>query len=531
MDNKASSLGRLAELPSNGMREVEIAGNKILLVRQGDEVSAIGATCPHAGGPLAQGVLANGRVVCPWHKAAFCVRTGRCLDPPAVDDVLGFPVKIQNGDILQTGPGQLPEGETPAASDSRRFVILGAGAAGFSAAQALRRGGFAGSVVMISHEDALPYDRTVLSKYFLSGKQGGEKTPLQNDDFYVSQKIERRRAKVAVLDTQDKSVRFSDGVRLAYNSVLVATGGSVVPLPFPGGELGKVFSLRSQADASRIVDCAMRSRRAVVIGASFIGMEVAAALRERGLGVTVVAQEAAPFARQLGAVIGNIYREIHEEKGVNFRFNAHVDRLEGDGDVRAVLLADGERIAADFVVAGLGVRPATEFAEALTRAPDHALTVDQHMRVESDLYAAGDVAAFPIYGDGPLVRVEHWRVAEQHGHVAARNMLGERDAFVAVPYFWTIQYMIRLDYVGHAAGDDRIIMRGDPAERKFIAYYLRDGVVAAAAGMNRDEDMAAIIELMNARKNWTVDQLHPEGSAPHQTLEKQRIGLEGDATC
>jgi apoptosis-inducing factor 3 len=524
MDNRALNLGRLAELPSNAMREVDVAGNKILLVRQGDEVSAIGATCPHAGGPLAQGVLTKGRVLCPWHKAAFCVRTGKCLEPPAVDDVLAFPVEIKNGDILLVGPGHFPEGETPTSPDSRRFVILGAGAAGFSAAQELRRGGFGGEIVMVSHEDTLPYDRTVLSKYYLSGQRAGEKSPLQNDDFYVSQRIERRCAKVVALDTHAKRVRFSDGRRLTYDAALIATGGSVVPPPFPGGDLDKVFSLRSQADASRIVDTASKSQRAVVIGASFIGMEVAAALRERGLEVTVVAAEAAPFVRQLGAVIGNVYRGIHEEKGVNFRFNAQVERLEGNNDVCAVLLAGGERIAADLVVAGLGVRPATEFAKALRRAPDHALTVDRHMRVESHLYAAGDVAAFPIYGEGPLIRVEHWRVAEQQGRIAARNMLGGSNVFDAVPYFWTIQYMIRLDYVGHAAGDDTLVIRGDPAERKFIAYYLRNGVVAAAAGMNRDEDMAAIIVLMDARRNWTVDQLHPEGASPCRILESQWQG-------
>ena len=504
------------------MREVEVAGNKILLVRQGDEVRAIEAICPHAGGPLAEGVLADGRVVCPWHKAAFCIRTGRCLEPPAVDDVAAFPLEIENDNILLAGPEHLPESKTSAPEDSRCFAILGAGAAGFSAAQELRRGGFAGAIVMVSHEDALPYDRTVLSKYFLSGQQGGEKSPLQNDDFYVSQKIERHCAKVVALEVGNKCVRLSDGRRLVYDAALIATGGSVLQSPFPGGHLGKVFGLRSQADASRIVASAARSRCAVVIGASFIGMEVAAALRERGLEVTVVAREAAPFERQLGATVGNIYREIHEEKGVKFRFNAHVERLEGDGDVRAVRLAGGERIAVDFVVMGLGVRPATEFAEPLTRAPDHALTVDKHMRVESDLYAAGDVAAFPIYGEGPLLRVEHWRVAEQQGRIAARNMLGGTDVFDAVPYFWTIQYMICLDYVGHAAGDDMLVMRGNPAKRDFIAYYLQDGVVAAAAGMNRDKDMAAIIVMMHAKRGWTVDELHPEGASPHQILEKQQ---------
>jgi apoptosis-inducing factor 3 len=522
MNDKTLFLGRISELPSGTMREVEVAGNKILLVRQGDELRAIGARCPHAGGPLADGVLANGRVICPWHKAAFCIRTGKCLEPPAVDNVQKFPIEIKNGEILLAGHGHLPQDENPALPDPRQFVILGAGAAGFSAAQELRRAGFAGAIVMVSHEDALPYDRTVLSKYALADQKTGEKTPLQTADFYVRRKIERCHAKVVALETKDKRVILSDGRKLAYDAALIATGGSILPAPFPGSDLGQVFNLRSQADALRIVDAATQSRRAAIIGASFIGMEVAAALRERGLEVTVVAREAAPFERQLGPTIGNVYREIHEEKGVRFRFNAQIERLEGKDDVSAVLLAGGERIAADFVVLGLGVRPATEFAGALTHTPDHALTVDNHMRVQSDLYAAGDVAAFPIYGEGPSLRVEHWRVAEQQGRIAARNMLGGSEVFDAVPYFWTIQYMVRLDYVGHAKGDDTLVVRGDPAKRHFIAYYLQDGVVAAAAGMNHDKDMAAIIVMMNAHRKWTVDQLHPENASPYQILVKQQ---------
>ncbi len=508
-------LGRLDGLAPGTMRAVEVRGNKILLVRQGDEVRAIGAECPHAGGPLAEGVLADGIVICPWHKASFCTRTGALIDPPAVDALPRYGIEITDGDIALRGvePAQPPP---PSAKDDRHFVILGAGAAGFSAAQELRKAGFAGAVTMISQEDELPYDRTVLSKYFLSGEQGGEKSPLQDDAFFKTNRIERLQAKITKLDSAEQSISLADGRSLRYDAALIATGSEVTAPPFPGAGGSNVFTLRSQKDAERILNAAAHARCAVVIGASFIGMEVAAALRERGLEVAVVGTEAAPFERQLGAVVGNVYRQIHEEKSVNFKLGEQVARLEAN----AVVLKSGESLRADLIVAGLGVKPATGLARALTRQSDHAIVVDSTLLAANNLYAAGDVAAFPLYGNGALVRVEHWRLAEQHGMLAARNMLGQNQAFSAVPYFWTIQYMVRLDYVGHASGDDQQIIRGDPGQRNFIAYYIRDGVVAAAAGMNRDQDMAAIIVLMNRRQDWSVDALHPSDSSPARVLEQ-----------
>jgi NADPH-dependent 2,4-dienoyl-CoA reductase/sulfur reductase-like enzyme/nitrite reductase/ring-hydroxylating ferredoxin subunit len=517
-------LGRLADFPAGEMREAEAEGHKILLVRQENDVTAIGAICPHAGGPLVQGVLAEGRVVCPWHKAAFCTRTGRRLDPPAIDDLPVFSVRIKEGEIVIETPEPMPEvARMGGVVDSRCFVILGAGAAGFSAAQELRRCGFSGSITLVSHEESLPYDRTVLSKYVLAGQKGGEKTPLQKNEFYATKNIVRRTEKIIGLDPSNKRVFLAGGHELSFDAALIATGSAAAPPPFPGGNLGNVFTLRSQADAERIVQIATHSRRAIVIGASFIGMEAAASLRERGLDVTVVAGESAPFEHQLGAVIGNVYRDIHEEKGVKFRFGARVERLSGMQNVQAVILAGGERLEADMVIAGLGARPATAFLKMLTRESDHALVVDGTLRLGEGLYAAGDIAAFPLYGNGPLIRVEHWRVAEQQGCVAARNMMGIAASFDAVPYFWTIQYMVRLDYVGHASGDDMPVIRGDLNARKFIAYYLRDGMVAAAAGMNQDQDMAAIVTLMSQRQNWTVDEMHPQGASPYLVLKDSPV--------
>jgi NADPH-dependent 2,4-dienoyl-CoA reductase/sulfur reductase-like enzyme/nitrite reductase/ring-hydroxylating ferredoxin subunit len=519
MENaRTLNLGRFEDIPADGMRAVEVQNKKILLIRHGDTVTAIGAECPHAGAPLVEGVLAAGQVICPWHKAAFCTRTGALLDPPAVDDLPSYAVAVENGDIVLRDIETQP---TPAAAeqhDGRHFVVIGAGAAGFSAAQELRKLGFKGAVTLISHEEELPYDRTVLSKYFLSGEQGGEKSPLQNEAFFEDNKIKRLNAEVVKLDPAKQSIVLADGCSLRYDAALIATGGDIIAPPFPGGDLANVFVLRSHQDAERILAIAKTARRAVVIGASFIGMEVAAALTERGLEVTVVDSESAPFERQLGAMVGNVYRRIHEEKAVKFRLGEQVERLTGETTVNAVVLKGGEVLQTDLVVAGLGIKPATSFIAERTRDTDHGLEVDAQLRVEGNLYAAGDVAAFPIYGDGPLTRIEHWRLAEQHGIIAARNMAGGSERFTAVPYFWTIQYKIRLDYVGHASGDDEQVVRGDLSQRKFIVYYIRNGLVSAAAGMNSDQDMAAIIALMNARQLWKVEDLHPTNAAPTDVL-------------
>lgn len=502
-EQRACSSDALAE---GAMREVELGGRKVLLARVDGVCHAVGATCPHAGGPLAKGVLQEGVVVCPWHKAAFRVATGERVEPPAVDDLPVFPVRIVNGQVLVT-VGDEPDRVDPApatdAGDARCFVIVGAGAAGAVAAQTLREEGFAGRVVLIGREDRLPYDRTVLSKYTLSGTKGGEKSPLQDEAFYARHGIERVAREVAGVDAASRIVAFADGTALAYDAALIAVGGAPRALDVPGAGLANVFLLRTAADAEAIVAAAEGARRAVVIGAGFIAMEAAGSLRERGLDVTVVAPQAAPFERQLGAEVGNAFRRLHERQGVVFRLGQEVAALEGDRRVREVVLRDGERLQADLVVAGLGVQPATGILHGVERREDDGLTANAQLRVTDGLFAAGDIAAFPLRGDGPPVRVEHWRVAEQHGRVAALNMLGRRVAYDAVPYFWTIHYKKRLDYIGHAEAWDEIVLDGDLEKPEFTAFYVRDGQVAAVAGWARDRQMAAAVHLMTKRRDWT----------------------------
>jgi NADPH-dependent 2,4-dienoyl-CoA reductase/sulfur reductase-like enzyme/nitrite reductase/ring-hydroxylating ferredoxin subunit len=488
------------------MAGITIGEQTLLLVRSGDEILAFDGSCPHAGAPLAEGVRCGSRVICPWHKASFDLRSGALVEPPAVDPLRRYPAEIEGGRVL-VSLQPIPEAETPTAADDRVFVILGAGAAGQAAAQTLRAEGFGGRLVMVSREAELPYDRTVLSKYKLSGEPGGEKTPLQDAAYYERHHIERRHAEIAEVDAPGSIVRFTDGTALAYDAALLALGGTPKAPPLPGIGLGGVFLLRTAADADAIVAAAAAAGRAVVVGGGFIGMEVAASLREQGLAVTVVMPEQTPFDGPLGPMIGAVFARLHEQRGVVIRAGETVAAFEGDGFVDAVRLTSGESLPADLVVIGGGIRPATGTLRGVTLREDGGVLVDRHLRVAGNLFAAGDLAAFPLYGDGAPIRVEHWRVAQQHGRHAALGMLGREAAFDSVPYFWTIHFLKRLDYVGHAADWDDIIVDGDLGEPAFIALYVESGRVAAVIGWDRDSDIAHVIGLFEERRAWAPEAL------------------------
>ena len=511
----------LTDLPDGAIRTIEVEDHQILLIRDAQTVHAIGAVCPHAGAPLEQGIRNADRIVCPWHKATFCIRTGALLDPPAVDPLPRYDVRIDAQRVLLTLPPAEPATPTLPA-DPRSFVIVGAGAAGALAAQTLRQTGFNGRVIMLDRDNRVPYDRTVLSKYTLSGEPNAEKSPLQSQSFYRQHRIERRTAEVTRLDATQKRIDCADGSSLTYDAALLATGADPTLPKLPGAALKNVFLLRSRSDAEAILAQAERSQRAIVLGASFIAMEVAASLRERGLDVTVVGQETAPFAATLGEQIGNVFVRLHRNNGVEFRLGQKVQALHGESNVQAVTLADGQRLEADLVVIGFGVQPVTGYLQGVPLNPDGSVTVDATLKAADGLYAAGDIARFPMHGDGPPIRVEHWRVAQQHGRVAALNMArqgagsGATARYAATPVFWTIQYMKRLDYIGHATDWDDIVVHGDLEKPEFLAYYVKAGRVIAAAGLDRDQDTAALIELFNQRHDWTPDAL---GATPAEQFK------------
>ncbi len=505
-------VAKLDELPEGKPFAVSADGTAILLYREGLTVSAIGATCPHAGAPLAEGICDGRRLFCPWHKAEFCLRTGKYLSPPAIDDLPRYDTRIENGAVTVVLPAVAADVPAPPA-DGRTFVIVGAGAAGAVAAQTLREEGFGGRIVMIDQANRVPYDRTLLSKYHLSGEVGSEKTPLQSQSFYNERKIERRTGKVETLDVGRRELRCADGAVIAYDAALVATGGVPKAPDMPGAHLRNVFVLRSIADADAILVQAERSERAVVIGLGFIGMEVAASLRERGLAVTVVGGESAPFQKQLGEEVGRAFVTLHRQHGVEFRLDAKIKALTGEQEVKAVVLETGEQLDADLVIVGFGVKPATEFVTGLALNDDGSISVDRNLRAADALYAAGDIARYR-YREQDL-RVEHWRVAQQQGRVAARNMMGMTEPYDDVPVFWTIQYMKQLYYIGHADKWDNIVLHGDIEKPEFLAYYIQDGRVIAAAGFDRAQDTAALIALFRRRHDWTAEEL---GDSPARTL-------------
>lgn len=519
MNERKIAVAKFSAIKNGEMREVDANGTKVLLVRTGDQCFALGATCTHYGAPLVQGALVGERIICPWHHACFRATSGDLLEPPALDALPRFALEIEGDDIFVTLPEKPADRRTPdmakrdSAADERVFVILGGGAAGYAAAQTLREDDFKGRIVMITRESQAPYDRPKLSKNYLQGKVGPKGMPLRPDEFFDEYGIEILRDKIVTsVDAAAKTVTFQDGETLPYDSLLVATGGEPHRLDLPGTDLKNIFALRSFDSADAIIAAAQNAQNAVVIGASFIGMETACGLKERGLAVTVVAPGKVPFEQTLGAEIGQMLQKLHEKNGVQFRLGAHATGFEGEGKVRAVVLDTGERITADLVIAGVGVVPATSFLNGVTLHKDGGVVTDEHLRAGEDFYAAGDIARFPDARSGASTRIEHWRTALQQGRTAAHNMTGKETAYTAVPFFWTVQFGANLRYVGHAQEWDEIIFQGDVAQQKFLAFYVKDDRVLAIAGSKRDRDLASLQEMMRLDQIPALDSLR-DGSA------------------
>ncbi len=509
-----------ASLPEGALKTFPTPhdGPQVLLTRQQGQVHAFAPNCPHYGAPLEKGKVLNGKLICPWHHACFKLDSGHLCEPPALDDLPAYPVREAEGRILvrvpQNPPASTDKPETtptaelggtppPAAkalTDARTFVIVGGGAAGEYAAQTLRREGFAGRVVLVSADEKLPYDRTKLSKAYLAGKAKPEALPLRERDFYTWQNIELLTATRATgLDTGKQEVQLEGQPPLRYDQLLLAPGGTPNRLPkLPGHDLGGVLPLRTQADADALLAATKNAKQVVIIGSSFIGMEAASSLIGAGRQVTVIAQERVPFARVLGPEIGAMFQKLHEEKGVRFEVEAEVTALLGEGGrVAGAQLKAGQTLPADAVVLGVGVRPATDFlAAALALDKDGGLPVDDYLQAAPRVYAAGDIARFPLAATGQPARIEHWRLAQQHGAVAARNMLGQRVPYTAAPFFWTQQYGKSLRYAGHAEQWDEIIYHGEVEKQDFLAFYVQAGRIAAVAGMGRDTAIIYITELL-----------------------------------
>ncbi|HWE75645.1 MAG TPA: FAD-dependent oxidoreductase [Stellaceae bacterium] len=464
-----------------------VGEENVLLVRRGAEIFAIDATCSHYGGPLGEGLLTGDAVRCPWHHACFSIRTGEALHAPALSPVACWSVEQQSGKIFVRGKKPDAAKKSPsAAAAPGKIVIIGGGAAGFAAAERLRREGYANSIVMISEDAAPPVDRPNLSKDYLAGNAPEEWIPLRPDDFYAGNKIDLRlKSSVAAIDPRAKEIALGDGSKLAYDRLLLATGAAPIKLPLPGADLPHVFTLRTLADSRAIIARAANAKRAVVIGASFIGLEAAAALRNRNVDVHVVAPEKIPMERVLGPQMGAFVRALHEEHGVVF----HLENTPTAIDPKQVTLNSGATIEADLVVMGVGVRPRLTLAEKAGLKIDRGVAVDQYLQTSApDIFAAGDIARWPDPHCGQAIRVEHWVVAERQGATAAFNLLGQRVAFNAVPFFWSQHYDVPINYVGHAESWDEIAIDGDIGKRDCVLRYKKGGKTLAVTSIYRDRD-------------------------------------------
>jgi apoptosis-inducing factor 3 len=479
------------ELSDGAMLLGHVGDEAVLLARHGDQFFAIGATCSHYSGPLAQGILVEDTVRCPWHHACFSLRTGEALAAPAFSPVPCWSTERRNGKIFVLARKAEP---APAASTSTRprsdwparIVIVGGGAAGFAAADKLHREGYEGSLIMLSHEDAPPVDRPNLSKDYLAGSAPEEWIPLRPESYYADNGIDLRlNANVVGIDVAAGEIVLDVGTRIRYDRLLIATGAEPVRLSLPGMALPHVRTLRSLADSRAIIELAKTARRAVVMGASFIGLEVAASLRARGIEVHVVAPEVRPMERILGRPLGDFVRRLHEEHGVIF----HLEDTAAAIDDRTVTLKSGGWIDADLVVAGVGVRPRTALAENAGLAVDRGVVVDTFLESSAaGIFAAGDIARWPDARSGESIRVEHWVVAERQGQIAALNMLGGRERFDSVPFFWSQHYDVSINYVGHAESWDELAIDGDLTARDCSLRYQRQGRLLAVASIFRDVD-------------------------------------------
>lgn len=489
------------KLKDGGMILGQVDGEDVILARRGDELFAVGAACTHYHGPLADGLLVDETVRCPWHHACFSLRTGEALRAPALDPIACWRVeKIGDKAYVREKLSDAQPKATLAAETAHNLpvsvVILGGGAAGLAAVDMLRREGYDGPLTMISADDSAPYDRPNLSKDFLAGTASDDWIPLRSPDFYEDRRIELvLGSRVSALDTQQKRVQLENGKTYGYDALLIATGAEPVRLQIEGATDAQINYLRTFADSKAIVAKAASAKHVAVVGASFIGLEVAASLRTRGIEVEVVAPDSQPLERVMGPEVGRFIRGVHEAHGVVFHLGQTVKRIDG----HRLTLSDGTEFEADFVILGVGVRPSMAIAEQAGLTIDRGIAVNEYLETSAPgVFAAGDVARWPDPHSGERIRVEHWVVAERQGQVVARNILGYREPFNAVPFFWSQHYDVVINYVGHAEKWDAIEIEGDLDARDCAVTYKKGDRALAVATISRDLQSLQIEAAMEA---------------------------------
>jgi NADPH-dependent 2,4-dienoyl-CoA reductase/sulfur reductase-like enzyme/nitrite reductase/ring-hydroxylating ferredoxin subunit len=475
----------LADIPEHGPLAGRVGEEPVLLSRIDGDLHAVSGACTHYGAALAKGLAVGTTIRCPWHHACFDLRTGAALHAPAFAPLDRWEVEVEDGRaFVRRRIEAAAAAPARRAGDVRSVVIVGGGAAGFACAEQLRRLGYDGRLTMLSADADPPCDRPNLSKDYLAGTAPAEWIPLRDPDWYRDAGIDLRLdADVAAIDPAGRTATTRGGETFRYDRLLIAMGSDPVRLAESGFASDRVHVLRSLADARALVAAAQPGARVAILGSSFIGLEAAASFRARGLEVAIVSPDSVPFEKAFGRDVGLFFQALHAREGVTF----HLGRTAGGFDDGTLRLDDGREIAADFVLAGIGVRPRTALAAAAGLAVSSGIEVDAFLEASlAGVYAAGDVASYPDPLSGRRLRIEHWVVAERQGQVAAANMLGARRRFDAVPFFWTEQYGTSLRYVGHAAGWDEVRVEGSIESGAFIARYYEGGALRASAAVGMD---------------------------------------------
>ena len=522
-----------SDIPNGGMKSYKQDDDSIILItRDDDEFHAFDGKCPHAGANLGDGLRCGHRVVCPWHHASFDSRDGSLLEPIATTGLTQYEL-INEGDnvTVDTSATTNKSVDNDKLNDTHT-IIVGGGGAGFMTANQLRQGGYGGKITMISKDDTAPYNRPLLSKAFLAGNMdenklllGGTDWASSNDiDLHLNQTVSEVLPNEATIVIENEN---GDSTRQTADFLVVATGASPTIPPIKGAETDGVYTLRSMTDA-KLIKAASHDQRVVIIGTGFIGMETASALAQAGTtaSITVIGQGSRVMGNIVSETVSNALIKLHEKKGINFVFDATVNEItkierqaDKDGDnnnqafsnVGGVTLANGEHIDADIVVLGTGVSPRTEILHEIND-PD-GVQVDAHLQLRDGIYALGDIAK-PTNQMGRM-RIEHWRVALQHGMVTAAAILNDDnvDSLEArIPFFWTMQYGKSLRYSGHAATPDHNILFGTPDTLDYIEYYFddegEDTRASAASTLGRDKELVAFSELLRRGHAPTRAQLN-----------------------
>uniref|UniRef100_A0A3Q1HNG3 Rieske domain-containing protein n=1 Tax=Anabas testudineus TaxID=64144 RepID=A0A3Q1HNG3_ANATE len=505
-DYVEASVCHVKDLENGQMREVDLGSGRALLIKEHGEFSAMGHKCPHYGAPLVKGVLSKGHVRCPWHGACFNIATGDIEDFPGLDSLPTFQILLKPFQALQSQKRSKPMARCSAVINSStgfsHVVIIGSGPAGLVCAETLRQEGFTDRIVMCTMDRHPPYDRPKLSK---SLDSTAEQLRLRSMEFLQDHDIELLTEKEAVaIDVKTRSVTFEDGLRMEYRKLFIATGSKPRPMNYKGKEVKNVFHLRTPEDANSIARLA-NNKNAVIVGTSFVGMEVAAALTDKAHSVSVIGIESVPFKKALGEKVGKAIMKLFEANRVKFYMLNEVSEMIGHhGQLKEVVLKSGKVLRADVCVVGAGSVPATDFLKLSSIHMDSKgfITVNKMMQTNCDgVFAGGDVVMFPFPPrNNKKVNIPHWQMAHVHGRVAALSMMGRATEIKTVPYFWSAMFGKTIRYAGYGDGFDDVIIQGDLDELRFVAFYTRSEEVVAVASMNYDPIVSRVAEVLGSGK-------------------------------